>query len=1040
MKIERYFEDPSVLHVGTMPNRAYYVPFSNAEDALAHDTPNDVFIHRELSDRFMLLNGDWQFKYYENIYQVPQDVYAEQRAFDLTKFDVVPVPSCWQMLGYDKHQYTNIAYPFPYDPPYMPHDNPCGVYKTEFEVVVGDMKHYLNFEGVDSCFYVWINGKFVGYSQVSHSTSEFDVSDYIQTGVNSMCVLVMKWCDGSYLEDQDKFRMSGIFRDVYILSRPAEQVRDYFVKPKLNGTSATISAELETLGTVDGIECTLYSPDGKIVETKSASANKVEFTLSTPQLWNAENPQLYTLLIAANGEYIAQKVGVRQLEVRAEVQKREGKSDIDSSVIYLNGSKIKFKGVNRHDSDPFTGYTISMEQALTDMAIMKQHNINAIRTSHYPNAPWFTQLCDKLGFYVIDEADVEIHGVGYILSDRDENGRERRNSGLLAQDPRFHEAIIDRVQRCLVRDKNCSSVLMWSMGNESGYGPSFEEAGRWIKGYDDTRLVHYEGGLPHYSRGDHVSDLTPLDVHSRMYASTQYIRGMFDLKEDGTIDPETKKPFVLCEFVHAMGNGPGDIEDYFELIYEIDAFSGGFVWEWTDHAIYVGKTEDGRDKFLYGGDFGEFPHDGNFCMDGLVYPDRRPHTGLQEYKNVIRPARATLISKGKQTTIRVRNMLDFTNLGDVMHIDYEVVSLLGHAEILHSGRIENLDIAPWQTADFALDFDSSQLQDCDCYLNIYYVQKSDTHFTNSGDRLGFDQIKLARVAQKTHEPTPGKFQVHDDDTKVIVRGENFAYTFNKLTGLFDSLVKDNKPILDKPMEWNIWRAPIDNDMHIRRRREQFGYNRPISRAYTVDIEQKKDNVVIKCKSSLAAVVTQKIVEIDATWTILPDGTIKLNADVKRETLLPYLPRFGLRFFLPKQYDVVQYQGYGPNESYVDKRHSSMMGVYHSYVDDMHEDYTKPQENGSHLGTKWVALYSQKEKPFSAVPLGNAERFSFNVSEYTQEELGSKKHNFELEKSGHTVLCLDYAMSGVGSASCGPELLEKYRLNDEQFTFKLELTL
>ena len=609
MIVPRYYEDLSVLHDNTMPARAYYMPASKRMD--------DLVEHRELSDRMQLLNGTWKFQYFDSIYDVKDAFYED--GYSVEGFDEIKVPSVWQMAGYDTHQYTNIRYPFPFDPPYVPQDIPCGAYVHTFDYAkdAAAPKAYLNFEGVDSCFYVWLNGTYVGYSQVSHMTSEFDVTDVLREGENRISVLVMKWCDGSYLEDQDKFRMSGIFRDVYLLKRPEKGIRDYRITTQLDSDIARINLTAAFYEPTE-VRVKLEDKNGAVVsEGVIPGSGESTFEIVDYTLWNTENPYLYTIILETEQEVIVDHIALRKIEIK-------------NQVIYLNGQKIKFRGVNRHDSDPVTGFTISMEQIKTDLTLMKQHNFNAIRSSHYPNAPFFYEMCERYGFMVIDEADIEAHGpfMLYRKEDTDYNRFKRWNEKI-ADDPVWEAAIVDRVKLMVERDKNRFCIVMWSMGNESAYGCNFEKALAWTKGFDPERITQYESAR--YRNYDVTYDYGNLDLYSRMYPALTEIEEY--LEKDGS------KPFLLVEYCHSMGNGPGDFEDYFQMIQAEDKMCGGFVWEWCDHAIAHGVAENGKTIYAYGGDHGEVIHDGNFCMDGLVYPDRRIHTGLLEYKNVYRPAR-----------------------------------------------------------------------------------------------------------------------------------------------------------------------------------------------------------------------------------------------------------------------------------------------------------------------------------------------------------------------------------------------------------------
>jgi beta-galactosidase len=992
MIVERYYEDLNCLHLNTMKPRAYYVPCADLDTALS-DNP------RGKTNRLQLLNGMWSFAYYSSIHQVKDKFWEE--GYQYSNWDTIPVPSVWQMHGYDKHQYTNVRYPFPYDPPYVPHDNPCGLYIHTFDLEAGCenyLKH-LNFEGVDSCFYVWINGHFVGYSQVSHSTSEFDITEYVKNGKNTIAVLVLKWCNGSYLEDQDKFRMSGIFRDVYILYRPQQHIRDFTVTTLLSDsyTKADIGVELDYYDKNIPVEYSLLDDNGQEIASGTALDKQIRIQLETPKLWNAEQPYLYTLLLKTEDEIICEKVGIREISVI-------------NSVVCLNGKRIVFRGVNRHDSDPFVGYAVTYENVLKDLMLMKQHNINAIRTSHYPNSPYFTQLCDMYGFYVIDEADLECHGVVTLYGDDAHYAK-------IAGDDRFLESWVDRAELLYERDKNRPSVVMWSIGNEAGYGKNPEEALAYLKSVDKTRLTHYENNYI-FPEG-HVADYSNLDTHSRMYASCEEV-------EKYCLDENNKKPFILCEYSHAMGNGPGDLEDYHQLTEKYDKFCGGFVWEWCDHAIYMGKTIDGKEKFYYGGDFNEFPHDGNFCVDGLVYPDRRVHTGLLEYKNVIRPARITKQADG----FVIKNMLDFLNLKDYLFVQYEITC---DGKIIAKGEIkdsEALNVAPHTTKPLAVDI--PEMPEGHCFIRFVYYRKYDAVFTPAGHELGFDQIELNSFAPYKFVPvSTGEIDFEQTDQYAVIRGEGFRYVYNKLTGIFDKMTVDGCAMIEQPMQYNIWRAPTDNDRNIKNKWRNCGYDRIISRSYSTDISKQENTVVIRSVLSISAVYLQRILDIKSEWCIDAKGRINCRMDVQKNHATPYLPRFGIRMFLPKEMKTTQYFGYGPYESYIDKRRASYMGLFKLPVVECHEDYIKPQENGSHYGCEWINVFgSEGGWEVKAVE----QPISFNTSVYTQEMLTETKHNFELKESEYTVLCIDYRQSGIGSNSCGPELMEKYRLNEESFTF------
>lgn len=1137
MIIPRHYENLHILHENTMPDRNYYIPagkaYSKSLDARDH------------SDRVQFLNGTWKFRYYDSIYKLQDEFYSE--GYDISGFDDIPVPSVWQMHGYDYHQYTNVRYPFAFDPPYVPKDNPCGAYVTDFDYDQNEdapLAH-LNFEGVDSCFYVWLNGRYVGYSQVSHSTSEFDITEFIINGSNRLCVLVLKWCDGSYLEDQDKFRMSGIFRDVYILKRSEGAVYDYFIKTSCDDITEPTKADVtidftafteyscvedrfsskpETVvdkgadSNVD-IEVTILDADGSICSSgcvkceisaqsdantntakikTAASSSNITLSIDSPVLWNAEKPYLYTVIIRCAGEVITDRIGIREIT-------------IENKIVYINGMPIKFHGVNRHDSDPVTGFTISREQIIKDMSLMKQHNVNAIRTSHYPNAPYFYELCDEYGFYVIDEADIEAHGPSELYyADNSWDNKAARWNEPIANNPEFCESILDRIKRCVIRDKNRASVVIWSMGNESAYGVTFEEALAWVKSYDSSRLTHYESAQ--YTDGKRKYDYSNLDLYSRMYPS---ISEMAEY-----IDGDGDKPYILCEYCHAMGNGPGDLEDYFQFFDTHETTCGGFVWEWCDHAIYRGKAANGKDIYAYGGDSGETIHDGNFCMDGLVYPDRRPHTGLLEFKNINRPVRITGYDE-TNGVLTLHNYMDFTDIRDYLTMSYEVTC---DGQVIASGDIDVPSVAPHGDGTISLrlitemqnliqnlsaingsdNSDSSISDDCSsvaerfddkacindmiphrAFLRVIYKAAVGSAFVNEGDVLGFDEVELDSPKQNTDElmdktsalskaqdTTSAPLHISETNTEFVISGSNFEYTFDRNTGNFAGIVVDGQELLSAPCDKTIWRAPTDNDRNIKNEWFRAHYDMVSERTYETSCIIKNDLAVITCTSCLSAPTVQPVLRINAEWTVSAEGTITAGLHVTKNPEFPVLPRFGARMVLRKDMRNVNYIGMGPYESYIDKHHASWHGAFSASIDEMHEDYIMPQENGSHFDCSYVQISApgandeadknSSDKNNSAgsssyqsicntqtastiaattahsISVTSAVPFSMNASPYTAEELTNAAHNYELPESNKSVLCIDYRQNGIGSNSCGPELDEKYRFDEDEWEFRFTM--
>ena len=697
--LNEYHENLSIHHVNMMQRRSYYIPFIDATEAINIKDRTNQF-------NFFSLNGKWDFNYFPSL-QLIKDF---NHINEINLSDSIDVPSVWQMKGYDYNQYTNVKYPIPYNPPFVPTDNPCAIYKKEFDFNIDSEKqdYHINFEGIDSCFYFWINDKFVGYSQISHSISEFDISNYLVNGKNTITVLVLKWCDGTYFEDQDKFRMSGIFRDVYILTRSKSRINDFKLTTSVNVLSNEGVINLEILETVGNpnISYTLLEPNNTVISSGNIIENNLQINISNAQLWDAENPNLYTLLLQTETEVIKEKVGLREIK-------------IENSILKINDVPIKIKGVNHHDSDPFKGYAITYDDLIVDLKLMKENNINSIRTSHYPKAPIFYELCDEYGFYVMSEADIETHGVvelyglGYL-----------DNYNMIADDVIYKESIIDRIDSSIVPFKNKSCIFMWSLGNESGYGINFETGAKYAKDLDSSRPIHYEAA--HYANKQRTNDFSNLDVISRMYPSVEEIKAYFEKGID--------KPFVLCEYAHAMGNSPGDLTKYDELIQKHDEFIGGYIWEWCDHALFMKNCKNGKKAYGYGGDFGERNHDGNFCMDGLVYPDRTPHTGLLEYKNINRPIRALSFDEANNK-VKLKNMLDFKNINEFLNVTYKIHA---NGELISSQHLIIDSLNPKEEKWF--DLNVPNIPNGICTILFEYNVKQDESLYKKNMNLGHDQF------------------------------------------------------------------------------------------------------------------------------------------------------------------------------------------------------------------------------------------------------------------------------------------------------------
>lgn len=983
LKLEKYYENPECLHIGTVKPRAYYIP----EDL-------------EGNSRQKLLSGDWMFAFYPSAYEVPENFYGQGEP---EAFRRVQVPACWQFYGVDSHQYMNQRYPIPYDPPYVPTENPCGAYRKKFSLKKKDAERvYLNFEGVDSCFYVWVNGVFIGYSQVSHAVSEFDITEAVEAGENLLAVLVLKWCDGTYLEDQDKLRMSGIFRDVYLLVRPQNHIRDFRIEsiPEEGYQNGTIKVSWDCVGEALGVTVRVWDKEGNLCAKRTSEGGICELPVRDVRLWNPESPCLYAMEIVCGQERIPEKTGFRKIEIR-------------DAVVYFNDVPLKLRGVNRHDSDPETEYTISREQAKKDLLLMKDHNINAIRTSHYPNAPWFVRLCDEYGFIVISESDLEAHGSVFI--DSGEEDYMKRMS-YTVENPIFAKAIMDRTMLNVIRDKNRPCIMMWSLGNESGYSPALEEAGRWVKRYDPARLLHYESIQ---QNAKFEQDVSMLDVYGRMYHDLDGIKEY--LKTNDT------RPYLLCEYSHAMGNGPGDLESYMQLFLKEPRILGGFIWEWCDHAVYAGIAENGKKKYLYGGDFAEEEHDENFCVDGLVFPDRTVSSSLREYKNIIRPVRAALSED--HTSVYLKNDMDYTALENALEIRYE---LSVDGVVRTEGEIPVSHHKPGERKKYCFPCQIPQDGQIVC-LRLRYISNGKMHLRIKGGEMGFDQLILREdYRMATPDAVSGELFLTEDERYAKIRGEDFSCRFDKFIGAFTSFCRDGHEYFRRSMEYNFTRAETDNDRCMKDAWEEAGYHHIKSKVYEARVSREKDCYVITCRQGFCPLHRERCLELKSEWRIYPDGTIEVRADGIRNTKMPWLPRMGMRLFLGKSFEDVSYLGKGPGDAYPDKQHASWFGRFHDTVRAMHEDHIMPQENGSHCHT-YEAEVREKNNGKS-ITVCSEHPMSFQVSHYTQEHLRQAGHNFELEESPYTVLCVDYKMSGLGSGSCGYAPDAASRLEEEKLSY------
>lgn len=980
-----FHENTQYLHVNTMEEHCYFIPFRKEEDP---------FEPRENSGLFELLNGEWDIRYYDSFYDMEDTQFLSG-----SYANKINVPSCIQLNGYDAPQYVNTRYPIPQNPPFVPDDNPVAVYHRTYEYKKDDLERILVFEGVDSCFYLFVNGQLFGYSQVTHATSEFNITDVLKEGSNDINVVVLKWCDGTYLEDQDKWRFTGIIRDVYMLSRPVGRVSDYRITTTFADDYHKAMLHIDLKTTAETKLC-LENTDGTVLyeETVGESAF-IDITVDAPVLWTAETPSLYMLVLETEKEVIGEKIGLR------EVTSEDG-------VIKINGRPVKFKGVNRHESYPDSGACVTREKIINDLVIMKHFNVNAIRTSHYPNVPYFYSLCDEFGFYVIDEADIEAHG------QVDEYLRQKERSEdavvTVAGSEMFEKPVLDRISLMVTRDYNRACVIFWSLGNESGFGVNFKKAAEYIKSIDTSRLVHYESVAVNVDG----SDASCLDMLSFMYPN------VLDLYKREI--KESEKPVFLCEYSHAMGNGPGDLEDYWYAIYSNEKLAGGCVWEFADHGLETGESACGK-TYAYGGDFDETLHDGNFCIDGLMYPDRTPHVGLYEMKNVYRPVRiyADDVKKG---IYGFYNTMDFLNVKEVYRIYYEVKD---NGKPVNEGEID-VDLEPHSYVTFHIPR-LTAITGENVRVRFITKLKKATPWMEQDTELGFDQVVLTQPSRRIkHEKVKGKKVLYskEDDKNIRIFAGETEFTVSKKNGMISSLKMGAHELLAEPASFNLYRAPIDNDRRIDDEWKLHGLDRLATKNYGYRLIDSGEDILLRFSLALTGENAAPAANLTLQYKFYPNGTFHVTVSAAVDKAISYLPRFGMRLMLDEKFENISYYGYGPYESYIDKHQASYVDLFRTSVTENFENYIVPQENSSHFGTEYVDIDDGKYR----LHVYSDKDFSFNASHYRQEDVAKASHRDKLYPNHFTEFCIDYMMSGVGSASCGPELKEEYRLADKEIEF------
>lgn len=1000
------WENHQIDGINRMPARAHFLTFPSKEKALLN---NNRYTHA-----FKNLNGVWKFMFLDAPEYSPEGFFNSD--FDVTKMDDITVPGNWQLQGYGKMHYSDLWYNFPINPPYVPTENPTGIYKRTFfvEESYRDKKIIIRFCGVDSAYHLWINGKEVGYSKVARNESEFDITDLIRVGEeNDVTVRVYQWSDGTYLEDQDMWWESGIFRDVELIGVPKDGINDYKVIADLDDEYKNGIFKVEAfLRTTKEVNVTFELVDAgeNTVFTKTVVAKEgkacIDEVIADVNHWTAETPYLYKLFMTVedNGqivEVIPQNVGFRNIRLNGET-------------FLVNGVAIKFKGVNRHDYSPQNGRVVSREEIEKDIILMKRFNINAIRTSHYPNSYYLYDLCDEYGMYLIAETDLECHGFELTGDYK-----------WITDDPSWELAYVSRMTRMIERDKNHPAIIFWSLGNESAFGCNFRKMTDVAHEMDPTRLVHYEGDF----------DVESADVYSTMYTWIENPKKPYLMKD---IIEKSKKPHIHCEYCHAMGNGPGNLKDYQDLVYAHDKLQGGFVWEWFDHGI-ESFTESGEKYYRYGGDFGDDPSNKDFCIDGLIMPDRTPSPGLYEYKKVIEPITTTAVDIQKGI-INLLSRYDFANL-DRFNLVYKVME---DDVILQTGFMAVPSIEARANKDITLPYDLSVIKvkpGVHYYVNISYQLREDTSYASSGHELATAQFELPLYKEGIMVRPEGILNVEKEHTTLHVKGTNFSLDFNLVNGNLMNIVRDGMQVLSKGPRLTLWRAPISNDMEIIDKLKKV-YFLHLEHEVVMNIDYHMEGNILKVEVDTINSTTNSAWHFKTkyVYTVCPSGDILIDVEGTpsgRVDLAPdMLPRIGVSMHLDKSMEHVRYFGMGPGENYADSKEAAQMGLYANTVDGLFTNYVIPQENGNHMGCKWVSMTNDRGMGLLASTEGD---FNFSASWYEDKDLDDAKHTCDLVKRDYIVFNVDYKQNALGTNSCGQWQLDKYRAKFEDFKLSFRLT-
>jgi beta-galactosidase len=1062
--IVRLWENPEVSAINKLPPRATFTPYPSARLALANQ--------REKSPWFLMLNGEWQFRLEPSPQAAAALLEKQPPAQD---WKSLSVPGNWEMQGFGKPHYTNIQMPFPHEPPQVPAENPTGVYRRSFDVPLAwkDKRIVLHFGGADSVLFLYVNNLFVGLSKDSRLPAEFDLTETVRVGQkNEILAFVVKWSDASFVEDQDHWWLAGLHREVFVFATPKTYLADVHAKPQVAADLKNAVLEVAVQIGLSGpgpspsghrlVEAQLYDPDGKQV-FKKPLAGEVEMargckqghfqavlrsSVKNPQLWSHESPTLYTLVVtlqASEGiSHTSVKIGFRHIA-------------IGQRNLLINGKRVLIKGVNRHDHHDTLGKAVPYEMMRRDALLMKQFHFNAVRTSHYPNDPRWLDLCDELGLYVVDEANIEAH--------------DFHNS--LCHNTRYATAWLDRTMRMVVRDKNHPSIIFWSLGNESGFGPNHAAAAGWVRAYDPSRPLHYEGAIsigqssltwahgaaatdvicPMYSDpaslerwSDLCSKPLPLPAPSgaESLALGRAAAGFAPHIELPAIQdplPPLERPVILCEYSHAMGNSNGSLADYFRVFKTKPGIQGGYIWEWLDHGI-LQNTLDGKKFHAYGGDFGDVPNDANFVCDGILAADRSPHPAIWEFMHLAQPV-AVEACPGSFDRIRLRNDQDFKTLG-WLHGEWE---LLVDGVETHAGLLPPLDLRPGETGEIALPIALPPLGS-EAHLTVRFFTKRPTPWSKTGAEVAWEQIVLqeGRPASRPISAPPAPSLSESAAAWSVLAGD-VRFTFDRTTGRLDSVDKKGDRILKRGPVLQLWRAATDNDglkLWSGQETKPLGrwrklcLDKPLEfRLELMDCKTRRDGRV-EITTRHAASTRQQWQDASHTqrFIIFPDGHLIVENKVILGKDLLDLPRVGVRLDLVEGFEALRYFGRGPWENYSDRKTSALLGIYETTVSEQYVAYAMPQEHGHHCDTRWLQV---------AAPTGRSLRIQgeqpleFNATHFSAEALFAAKHPTDLLPSPETILYLDAAHRGLGTGSCGPDTLEPYRISSQSHVFSWAFT-